>query len=51
MKTKASKKPAAKKMKVTKYQSGGLAGAQKKLDINKNNKLDSMDFKILRKNK
>lgn len=48
---KVAKKAAAKKMKPKKYQSGGLTSAQKKLDVNKNNKLDSTDFKILRKNK
>jgi hypothetical protein len=48
---KVAKKAAAKKMKPKKYQAGGLTESQKKLDVNRNNKLDSTDFKILRKSK
>jgi hypothetical protein len=47
----AKKTVAAKKMKPKKYKAGGLTESQKKLDVNRNNKLDSTDFKILRKSK
>lgn len=49
--SKTTQKKTSTKSKMSKYQSGGLIGNQKKLDINNNNRLDRSDFRMLRTRK
>lgn len=49
--SKSTTKKSTSKSKIKKYESGGLVGKQKNLDMNKNNKLDKTDFQMLRTRK